>query len=668
MPKEKGGKRRPVKIEDLTKYVFVSDPQISPEGKIIAFVLSKIDKKKDTYIQEIWITPVKGGAPRRYTHGLKDSYPRWSPDGKWLLFLSGRGDEKEGQQIFLLPREGGEAIQLTKVKGGASDPTWSPNSKRIFFLASPEEKEKGKKKPDVKVIDRILYKINGMGFVYNKRWHLFSVSIKGGKPKQLTQGNFDINSFACSPDNKWIAFISNLEEDCDRAVERNIYRIPVRGGKPKKIIETKGPIEQIAFSPDGKWLTYFGHDMHKKFATDQGVWIVPSKGGKPKNLTKGSGISSWVYVNSDSRMATPSPPPIFSPDIKKIYFLGGRGGAAHILSVSLNGKIEPVLGGKRTIEGFSFSNDFSHLAFSYMDATHPAELFVTTKGNLSKEKRLTRFNTRLLNRLDLTEPESFKFKSFDGIEIEGWIIWPPRDQRKDKIPAVLEIHGGPITAYGYAYEHEFHVLASKGYAVIFVNPRGSSGYGEDFAYKVVERWGDEDSKDLLLAVEHVLSKHKNIDGTRLGVTGGSYGGFMTNWLVGHTKRFKAAVTQRSVVNLFSFLGSSDFGYMFNYEFGGYPWESEEIEKKYREHSPIWYAKNIETPLLIIHSENDFRCPISQAEELYAALKILKKPVKFVRFPGENHDLSRSGKPTHRIERLRHIVGWFDEYLKKDKEE
>jgi len=661
MPKTK---KERVKIEDLTRYQFVSDPQISPEGDLVAFVLSRVDLKKDTYTNEIWVAPVKGGAPRKYTQGPRDSYPRWSPDGRWLLFLSGRGDEKEGQQLFLLPRDGGEAVQMTRIKGGVSNPRWSPDSKKILFLASPQEKKK--KQSDVKVIDRILFKINGMGFIHDKRSHLFLVSRRGGKPKQLTNGNFDVNAFAWSPDGKWIAFVSNLEDDCDRAVERHIYRISVNGGKPKRIVQTKGPISELSFSPDGKWIAYFGHDMHLKFATDENVWIVSSKGGKPRNLMEGSGLSTWVYVNSDSRMATPTPPPTFSPDGEKIYFLTGVGGSAHLKAVSLKGKIETIIGGKRTIEGFSFSRDFSRIAFSYMDATHLAEVYVTLKNDFTREKKLTRFNDRLLNKLDLSEPEHFKFKSFDGLEIEGWVLFPPGKKNK-KIPAILEIHGGPITAYGYAYEHEFHVLASEGYAVVFVNPRGSSGYGEDFAFKVIERWGDEDSKDLLLAVDYVLSRYKNIDFQNIGVTGGSYGGFMTNWLIGHTNRFKAAVTQRSVVNLFSFIGSSDFGYMFNYEFGGYPWESEEIEKKYREHSPITYVKNIETPLLIIHAEEDYRCPISQAEELYTALKVLNRTVKFVRFPGENHELSRSGKPKHRIERLKHIVGWFNEYMKKTPE-
>lgn len=655
--------------EDLRKFQWVSDAQISPDGKRVAFVLTRVhpNEEKDTYESHIWVVSTRRGVPYRFTSGEgRDMYPRWSPDGQYLLFLSTREEEKgtsakevlKGAQLWVIPSSGGEARQLTNIPGGVQQPQWSPDGRRILFLSSPPDEPKDpRKRSDVKVIRRVFYRLNAEGYFHNRRQHIYTIGLKGGKPVRLTSGDYDVDYATFSPDGSSIAFIANRTDEADYTAVRDIFILLSTGGEPVQITRSQGPILQLSWSPDAQWIAYTGHDMRKSFSTNVGIWKVPVTGGEAVLLTRSFNRSVGNHVINDCRVASPDPGLIFSPDGSMIYFLATDGGRCQIFTLHPDQKkVKPFTEGNHTIASFSFSRNFNQMALSRMDATHPAEVWVKGQGS---ERRLTHFNDKFLSKKRIFSPEHFSFTADDGEKIEGWILSPPRQKRR-KVPAILQIHGGPRTAYGEAIFFEFQLLASAGFAVIYTNPRGSIGYGEDFAYAIHRKYGEKDYKDLMQAMDYVLKKYPWIDSRNLGVTGGSYGGFMTNWIVGHTNRFKAAVTQRSISNFYSFYGTSDIGYLFGKEEVGWnPWENEE---EFLKRSPIRYVKKMTTPLLILHSEEDWRCPIEQAEQLFVALKMRKREVELVRFPGENHELSRSGKPKHRIQRLQFILAWFKKYL------
>jgi len=654
------GKRLPI-AEDIKKLKFVTDPQFSPDGRSILFVVTQaIDEGKNgDYSSNIW--RISRGRLRQLTFREgRNTSPRWSPDGKTFLFVSSRKTEdKSYTRLMTMPSDGGEArtileLEKGKIEGKINDPKWTPDGNRILFLSDMKKREKNES--DTKIIKRIVYRLNGEGYFHDKRTHLYSIKRKGGMPAQLTKGEFDVEGYSISRDGSKVAFIANMTDEADYTFVRDIHTMPVTGGEPSKITESQGPIGALSWSPDGKQIAYRGHNLRRRLATNMGIWTVPSAGGASVELTKKLDRGVGNHLGSDSRMNTPDPSPVWSPDGKSLFFLATDGGTCQIYAVDAEGSaVRPVTQGERGIEGFSFSKDGKTLAYTSMTALSLAELYIKDEEG---EKKVTSFNDDFLSGLELSTPERFSFKATDHVEVEGWIMKPQRGG-SGPLPTVVEIHGGPRTAYGHCFMLEFQLLTAAGHTVVFTNPRGSTGYGEDFAAKIPTNYGDRDYKDIMEAVDHVV-KAGIADERRLGVTGGSYGGYMTNWVVGHTDRFKAAVTQRSISNWYSFFGTSDIGYYFaEEEVGGVPWDN---LQHYKEESPITYVENIKTPLLVIHSDEDYRCPIEQGEQLFVALKKLRKETMMVRFPGENHELSRSGKPRHRIERLNHIVNWFKKYL------
>jgi dipeptidyl aminopeptidase/acylaminoacyl peptidase len=649
---------RKITVEDLRRFKFVSDPQITPDGERITFVLSTINYEKDAYERHIWMAESASGVVSQFTHGPgSDTYPRWSPDGKQLLFLSkGRDTEEKKAQLWVIPRSGGEAKLTVKTVEGVSMPVWSPDSKRLLFLSKVWTDKKPES--DVKVIRRIRYKLNGVGTFEGRRTHLFSTRV-GGKPKQLTEGEFDVEVAKWSPDGRNISFISNMDDDADISRVRDVFLIPSKGGEPRKLTEGGHVITDVSWSPDGRQLAFIGHDKPKGLAINYDLWLMTSDGSEKRNLIASFDRSLNMAVGSDLRVSTPNPGAVWSHDGRSIFFLTSSIPHANIYRVGIEGDaIDKVIGG-RVIDGFSISEDNSVFAFNALDATHPAELWVKDdKG----ERKLTGFNDRLLKGLKLSNPEHFTFKNSLGTDVDSWIMKPTNFQEGEQYSTVLEIHGGPRSIYGNAIFHEFQVLAAEGYNVIYTNPRGSAGYDEDYAQAVMGHYGECDSDDLMAFVEEALKRFPFIDAKRLGVTGGSYGGYMTNWIVSHTDLYRAAVTFRSICNWVSKFGCSDIGYLQPESIAGNAdyWENME---KHLAASPIKYAKNVKTPTLIIHSENDLRCPMEQAEQWFVALKQQGVPTELIRFPEENHELSRSGKPKHREERLQHMLRWFDKYLK-----
>ncbi len=679
---------RSITIEDLYQMKFLSRPRISPDGQRVAFVETTVDERKQEYRSSIWVAPTEGGEAKRFTSGPANaSSPVWSPDGRWLAFVSERESEStsKGQtdkdqkklgkgkpQIWLLPTDGGEAHQLTLMEHGASSPVWSPDSKRLIFSAevgpADEETEDGKPLPKVRVIDQLWYKLDGVGFIYERRSHLFLVDVNGGTPQQLTDGDWDDSDAAWSLDGTQVAFVANHAEDRWRILGADVYILPIQDGKAGELrclTDSTLSCGSPAWSPDGKTIAFLAaYKVHSGGHTY--LYSISANADKSTAtcLSQEFEGTCMDWTNSDIGDEHLMPAPVWSSDGTTLYTLASYHGASRLFAIpgSGAGSQPPTLTpGDVHVRDFSVDAAKNKIAMLIGDATRPQEIFTRSTEQSGEVQRITHFNDALFNELTLAAPEYMSYKGADGWEIDGWILKPHNFDPTQKYPLVLEIHGGPQTQYGYGFFHEMQMLAAQGYVVLYTNPRGSCGYGYDFSFAVNGAWGEKDSTDIMNGVD-VLLQRGYIDEQRMGVTGGSYGGFMTNWLIGHNDRFKVAVTDRCVTNLASMFGSSDVGWDLGYDnLNTTPWED---LGKYMHMSPINYVQNIKTPLLIIHSEHDLRCPIEQAEQLFAELKWMGREVQLVRFEGQSHGLSRGGHPHSRLERLRHIKGWFEKYLKQ----
>ena len=647
---------RPMRPDDILKIRFVSDPRISPDGRRVAFVLTTLSQERDEYLSNIWMVETTGGAPpRRFTTGHgRDTSPRWSPDGARLAFVSERERGKKGQ-LMVMPVEGGEAVALTQLRAGVAAPAWSPDGTRLAFVSrvggwqDPENEEERKKSRPARVITTLKYRFNGEGFIHDRPTHVFVVPAAGGAPAQLTTGDCPDTDPAWSPDGRSITFVSARHEDRDYDDATDLWIVPSVGGTPRRVTDTIGPATHPAFSPDGKTLAYLGRRHRNEFGRNVRVFTVPVEGGAPRSVTD----------PLDRSCAPLDLAPIWSADGTWLTFAAEDAGALSVYRVRTNGGAAPerVIGGERVVQGLSAATDGT-LAFAVTDPVTPVEIAICAADG-SGERRLTDVNQAWRAEVALARPERFRVERA-GVAVEGWIMKPAGWTAEGRYPGLLNIHGGPHAQYGWGFFDEFQVQTGAGYAVVYTNPRGSQGYGEAFTRAVVGDWGGGDFADVMAGLDEALRRAPWIDAERLGVLGGSYGGFLTSWTVGHTDRFRAACSERAVNYHPSMFGTSDIGHLFNeVEIGGLPWE---MPDKYAERSPLSHAKDIHTPLLIIHSEDDLRCPIEQGEQLFVALRKQRKDAVFVRFPDENHELSRSGKPRHRLERFRIILDWFTRRL------
>ena len=676
---------RTITIEDLYQFKFLSRPRISPDGQRVAFVVTTIDDRKYEYRSSIWIAPSTGGEAKRFTAGPANTHsPVWSPDGRWLAFVSEREGEPAGKddkeqkkhgkgkpQIWLIPTDGGEARQLTFMQHGASHPAWSPDSKQLVFSAAvgpaDEEAEDGKVLPKARVINNLWYRLDGVGFIYERRQHLFLVDVAGGEPQQLTDGDWDDSDAAWSSDGTHIAFTSSRAEDRWHLPCPDLYTLTIDNGKAGTLqCLTNGTIfcSSPSWSPDGKTLAFLAA-LKLRSANHIDLYSISANAVQSSAtcLTSEFEGTCMDWTNSDMGDDHLMPAPSWSADGKTLYVLASQRGASRVYAIPATGagsQPSTLTPGDVHVRDFSADKSAGKLSMLIASATRAQEVFICSTASPGELQRVTGFNDALFNELTLATPEYMPYTGADGWPMDAWILKPQGFDPKKKYPLIVEIHGGPNTQYGYGFFHEMQVLVAAGYVVLYTNPRGSCGYGRDFALAVRGAWGLKDSLDIMAGVDALLQKGY-IDEQRMGVTGGSYGGFMTNWLIGNNDRFKAAVTQRSISNLASDFGSSDFGWIFaDDEFETTPWDDLE---RYMQLSPITYVKNIHTPLLILHSEQDLRCNIEQAEQLFAALKWLGREVQFVRFEGQSHGLSRGGHPKLRLERLRLILGWFEKYLK-----
>ncbi len=651
--------RRPITIEDLVALPVLGDPQYSPDGSLIAYTVTLADRGANAYQTHIWLVPSRGGAPRQLTTAkARDTAPRWSPDGSRLAFVSDRGGDK---QIWIIAVGGGEARAITPGKMSPSDIAWAPDGRSIAFVGKPPAPAEAREDSDVRVISRLRYKQDGEGF-WDGRWkQIFVVPAAGGEPRQLTQESCDHLAPAWSPDGACLAYTANPDPGADLTTATDLWVIPGAGpaAGPRRLTRGTGPVQAPAWSPDGARLAYVGHDNECWGATNWRVWVVAAAGGEPVCLTATFDHSVGHHVVTDLRAHPSSGGLSWSGDGRRIFFMFADGGSTQIGSVpAAGGPVRVETRGHHELIGCSLDREHRRIACIEGDPLNPGEIAVADLGDEPAPlRRLTDHAGPVLRGLELAMPERFEVASVDGLRLEGWVMRPAGARRA---PAILEIHGGPHAAYGYAFFHEFQLLAASGYGVVYLNPRGSQGYGQTFTAGTRHDWGGKDYEDLMRGLDHALAEHPWIDADRLGVAGGSYGGFMTNWVIGHTQRFRAAVTMRGISNAASQWGTSDLAYMKGFwEYPGEPWESPDF---YRERSPITYAPKMRTPTLILHSENDHRCPIEQGEQLFVALRTQGVPTQFVRFPNESHDLSRNGQPKHRIERLRHMLAWFGTYL------
>ena len=658
-------KKKAVGIEDLYRLKFLREIALSPCGKMVAYTVEWMDREKNKYFSNLYLVTEKGKI-HRFIRGNKNiKLPKWSPDGKFISFIRTEIVKNEPKQnLWVIPVNGGEAFAITDVKGMFGEYGWTVDNKYIVcqFAQRKEDKEripeKGKP-PLYHYVKKAWYKLDGTGMLPREKMHIWRVSIRSGKMKQLTFGKNGDGAPSVSPDGKKIVFVANRNEHFEeKLLYDDLYIVDINGRRERRLKAPAGPKGVPVFSPDSKHIVYIGHTYPDQLVGWRTLylWMVSVRAGKTVNITKSFDRTAPGYVVDDlGHYARTNP--IFSTDGRFVYYHITDNGDMKLYGIDVaKKKIIKIWGDKEVIYGFDY-NGGNRFALAISTSVNPGDLYLLISGQL---KRLTDLNRRFSRSHFIAEPEDFRFKGDKGDEIQGWVLKPPRFNKKKKYPLVVQIHGGPHAAYGNTMFHEFQVLAANGYIVFYSNPHGSVGYGEKFAKDLHNKWGIPDTKDILKAVSS-LTKRKYIDKKRMAVMGGSYGGFMTNWIIGHTDIFKAAVTMRSVVNMISFF-STDFGFSLHKEFRGHLWEKNNLQF-YWDMSPLKYANKIKTPLLIIHSEQDHRCPISQGEELFVALKILKRDVEMVRFPLEPHGLSRHGSPRRREKRLEFILKFVDRHLK-----
>ncbi len=652
----------PIAPEDLYRFRWIDHARLSPDGERVAYQVGWADATSRQNRSRIVVRRVLDPEPVGPSAGaLRDHSPEWSPDGSKLAFVSKVG---AADQLFVVDLvAGGPAQQLSHVPDGVSSPQWAPDGSRVAFLATvladpdavvddprpPEGREQLRRAPVVRVIRSLDYKHDGQGYGDGRYHHLFSVRMDGSEAKQLTNGAWDVNEFDWSPDGHRLVFSGNAEPGADLMRELNLYVVDLEGNRQRLGggLYLSTPI----WSPKGDEIAFIAPSGLDVGLLER-LWVVPLDGNPPRCLTTDFDLGVNDGIVSDTR-AGHATRVRWSADGERIYFLACGPGVTSVYSVDLQGNVREEAVGRRRIYDFDLAGSVT--AFCASDASNPGELFVVTGG---AEARLTDLNPWLRDRY-VAEPEQHYFTAPDGWKLEGWILKPENLDPNRLYPTVMEIHGGPHAQYGWTFFHELQMLAGMGFVVFYMNPRGSDGYGERFRREVVRDWAGKDYLDLMSSLDQIVQLTGYIDTNRLGVGGGSYGGYMTNWIIGQTDRFSAAVSMRSVSNLVSEYAQQDIVLWHALQLGPPPWP--DMDELWRR-SPIRYVQNMKTPLLLTAGEMDLRCAMSQSEELFGAMRLLGKTVELVRFPEESHDLSRNGRPDRRVERLRRIGAWFARFL------
>jgi dipeptidyl aminopeptidase/acylaminoacyl peptidase len=685
--------KRSVTDKDLFDFIWIANPELSPDGARVAFTRVNVDGKRTGYETSIWTVATSGKETSvRMTNGKHDAQPRWSPDGRQIVFVRGGEKDDSGKpkpgQLAILSLTGGEARTITDLPKGASNPLWSPDGKRIAFLSSTTQEDIQKAQrnknaakagdtkalesdheSDVHVISRAVYRSNDEGYLDPKRHdHVWLLQVPSAsdeltRPVELTTGNFDEGEPVWSHDNSSIYFLTErVDEPYYELPSTDVYSVRSAGGNPEKLATVPMDIRDLVLSPDGRKFAFHGSASQPIRSYSQpDLWIMDvAPDAKPQSLTANYDfdMGSSVFGDNAAPRGGRGRRLYWSSDSLSLFDIVEKQGRTPIVRVDAQtAAVTEVTRGDEAVLDFSVSPDARAIVALVSSPVMIGDLFrVVGDGT---ENRITDFNGKLWSQLNLTAPEEINYASFDGKRIQGWIQKPPDFDPRKKYPLILNIHGGPHAAYGWVFDHEFEWMAAKGYVVLYVNPRGSSSYGQEFGNIIQYHYPGDDYRDLMAGVDELL-KLGYVDEKKLGVTGGSGGGVLTNWTITHTERFAAAVSQRDISNWASWWYTADFTLFQPAWFKAPPFED---PQDYVDRSAITYVKNIHTPVLFVLGESDYRTPQdSGGEQLFRALKYLKRPTSMVVFPRETHELSRSGEPWHRIERLEYIVGWFDKWM------
>jgi dipeptidyl aminopeptidase/acylaminoacyl peptidase len=659
--------------EDIARLRQVADPQVSPTGSAVAFTVSDPDTEANTYKRQIWLAPVDSadGQPHPLTGPGHEVLPRWSPDGRRLAFVSAPPGNGPAEICILPVAAAGERIVVCSWHGPVTELAWSPDGSQLAFVArdpdvdqygKPGQPREGKDMPPRRVT-RLSYRLNAAGWTSDRPNRIFVVAADGSSaPRTVTPGPFQADGLAWSPDGRSIAFTSARHDTWDLDFANDLWIVAVGGApEPERLTDGASAYAHPSWSPDGRRLAYY-FDSTPLESPRHGQVAVLELSSRQQQVLTGS-------LDRNCALLGLAAGPTWIGE--RLLFSAEDSGNVHLYEAKADGtgKPEVVVGGDRWVSGWSWAA--GTLAFVAATPTSTGELFVKSLGaedGQDEERALTRLTQPFADAISLGSPQRFAARSADGSEVECWAMPPAGARPGERYPTLLNVHGGPFTQYGNRFMDEFQLEAAAGFGVLYCNPRGSSGYSEQWGRAVRwpdcesdpgTGWGGVDFEDVMACVDTAIERFDWIDPARLGILGGSYGGYMTTWAVGHTDRFKAACSERAANNLITMEHSADISGFLRTYVGR---DHLSAPEAYIRHSPVTYVKDITTPLLILHSEDDLRCPIGQAEELFVALRLLGRDPVMVRFPAENHELSRGGSPRHRIMRANLILDWFRERL------